>query len=444
MLERDLRLSRRKFLASGAVALGAAAGAAANADADTAEAPPLSRTRPGKLSIKGRKPLAVITTVYRPLSHSYHIAGRFIHGYARGGKLHVPRQYIHSLFVHQTPDNDLSRDAGKEHGIKVTRSIEEALTAGGKLAVDGVLLIAEHGNYPLNDKGQILYPRFEWMEEIARVFKKVGKSVPVFNDKHLSYTFDKARKMLARGAELKFPVMAGSSLPVVWRRPELELKLETPVEEALVSAYGPIEVYGFHALEALQTMLERRKGGETGVKAVQCLIGKEVWRAGDRGLWSWDLLEAALARSETVNPGDVRKNTGSMKVLGHPVVPPTAFLVEYRDGTRGTVLLLNGHHRDFVFAARVKGETKPASCLFCLPEPPGARFFDAQVAQIEKFFETGKAPYPVERTLLTTGILDSIMESHSRKGARIDTPELEVRYAAPADSGFMRGSIADG
>jgi hypothetical protein len=440
MLERDLRLSRRKFLASSAAALGAAATTAGDADA---EAPPLSRTRPARLSIKGRKPLAVITTVYRPLSHSYHIAGRFIHGYARGGKLHVPRQYVHSMFVHQTPDNDLSRDLGKEHGVKVTRSIEEALTAGGKLAVDGVLLIAEHGNYPLNDKGQILYPRYEWMEEIARVFKKVGKSVPVFNDKHLSYTFDKAKKMLSRGAELKFPVMAGSSLPVVWRRPELELKLDTPIEDALVSAYGPIEVYGFHALETLQVMLERRKGGETGVKSVQCLIGKEVWRAADKGLWNWDLLEAALARSETVNPGDVRKNTGSMKVLGHPVIPPTAFLLDYRDGTRGTVLLLNGHHRDFVFAAKVKGETRPASCLFCLPEPPGARFFDAQVSQIEKFFESGKAPYPVERTLLTTGILDAAMESHSRKGARIDAPELEVRYTAPADSGFMRGSIAE-
>ena len=62
--------------------------------------------------------------------------------------------------------------------------------------------------------------------------------------------------------------MAGSSLPVSWRRPELELTLDAPIEDALVAAYGPIEVYGFHALETLQTMVERRKGGETGVKAV--------------------------------------------------------------------------------------------------------------------------------------------------------------------------------
>jgi hypothetical protein len=446
MHDRDTRLDRRKFFAASAAAGLTLAGGEAAAEAppdDGAEAPPLSRTRPAKLSHKGRKPLACITTVYRPLSHAYHIAGRFVHGYALCGKLHVPRQCLHSLFVHQTPDNDLSKDLAREHGVKVTRSIEDALTAGGKLAVEGVLLVGEHGNYPLNDKGQILYPRFEWMEEIARVFRKVGKSVPVFNDKHLSYTFDKARKMLARGKELGFPVMAGSSLPVVWRRPELELKLEAPVEEALVACYGPLEVYGFHGLETLQVMMERRKGGETGVKAVTCLVGRDVWKAGDRGQWSWDMLESALARSESVNPGDIRKNTGGMKVLGHPIVPPTAFLIEYRDGSRGTVLLLNGHLRDFVFAARVKGEARPASCLFVLPPPPGARFFDAQVTNLEKFFETGKAPYPVERTLLTTGVLDAVMESHHRRGAHVETPELDVRYAAPADSGFLRGSIAD-
>src|SRR5258708_34792583 len=115
--------------------------------------------------------------------------------------------------------------------------------------------------------------------------------------------------------------MAGSSLPVTWRRPELELKLGTPVEEGLVAGYGPIEVYGFHALEALQAMIERRVGGETGVKAVTCLTGNDVWKAGDSGLWSWDLLEAALGRSETVNPGDIRTNVGSMRLHGMPQTP---------------------------------------------------------------------------------------------------------------------------
>ena len=204
MEDRQQRCSRRKFLAS-AAALTLASGVSARTDAPEG-ALPLSRTRPSKPSNKGRKPLAVICTVYRPLSHAYHIAGRFLHGYVRGGQLHVPKHYVHSLYVDQTPENDLSREAGREFGVRVTRragadrsaAVAEALTSGGKLAVEGVLLIGEHGNYERNEKGQILYPRLELMEEIANVFRKTGQSVPVFNDKHLSYTFANAKKKIGR------------------------------------------------------------------------------------------------------------------------------------------------------------------------------------------------------------------------------------------------------
>ena len=95
MLDRQLRCSRRKFLAS-AAALTLGAGVA------TGHAAELSPARSGQPSTQGRKPLAVITTVYRPLSHSYHIAGRFLHGYTLAGKLHVPKHYVHSLYVDQT------------------------------------------------------------------------------------------------------------------------------------------------------------------------------------------------------------------------------------------------------------------------------------------------------------------------------------------------------
>src|SRR5262249_50046430 len=195
------------------------------------------RARPPKPLKDGRKPIAALCTVYRPMSHAYHIAGRFIHGYARGGRFHVPGHYVRTLHVDQTPDNDLSRQVAREHGVRVTRSGADALTDGtDKLAVEGVLLIGEHGNYPRNEKGQILYPRYELLEQVAAVFKKTGQSVPVFNDKHLSYSWDKAKKMVAWSHELKFPLMAGSSLPVTWRRPELELPPGAPVEDALVAA----------------------------------------------------------------------------------------------------------------------------------------------------------------------------------------------------------------
>jgi hypothetical protein len=441
MHDRALRLSRRKFLAQTA-ALTLSGSVAPAAGARGAEVSSAIRTRPSLLTRDGRKPIAVICTVYRPMSHAYHIAGRFIHGYAKDGRFHVPPQYVHSLYVDQVPPNDLSKETARAHGIRVASSVADALTGGGdKLVVEGVLLIMEHGNYPRNDKGQILYPRYEMLEQVVSVFRKTGQTVPVFNDKHLSYDWDKAKKMYAWSLDLKFPFLAGSSLPVTWRRPALELPLDVEVEDALIAGYGGIEIYGCHALEALQVMVERRRGGETGVKAVTCLTGKDVWKAGDAGKWNWDLLEAALCRSETLNPGDIRRNVG-LPVQTMPSTPATAFLVEYRDGLRGTALLLNGHIQDFCFAARLKGESRPATCNFYLPPPPGAKFFDCQVAHIEKLLETGRPSYPVERTLLTTGILDAAMESHYRRDVRVETPDLEVRYTAPQDSGFCRGSVA--
>src|SRR5262249_10207364 len=158
--------------------------------------------------------------------------------------------------------------------------------------------------------------------------------------------------------------------------------------------------------------------------------------------WSWDLLEAALGRSETVNPGDVRKNVGSTPVGKMPAAPATAFLVEYTDGTRGTVLLLNGHIQDFCFAAKVKGEAKAQSCLFYLPPPPGRKPSGPRGATLEKLFQRGKPPSRAARTLLPGGVLDAARETHPRRGARVETPELAVRYAPPADSGYLRGGVA--
>ena len=77
-----------------------------------------------------------------------------------------------------------------------------------------------------------------------------------------------------------------------------------------------------------------------------------------------------------------------------------------------------------------------------MPPPPGANYFDALTFNIEKMLETGKPPYPVQRTLLTTGVLDALMESHARRDDRVETPDLDVKYTAPADSGFLHGGVA--
>jgi hypothetical protein len=428
--------TRRQFLHT-------TAGLAAGLSLGPLWADDLPRTRPPERPEPAKKKLAVVTTAYFYLSHAYHVCGRFLNGYLRDGKLHYPDFGIAGMFVEQQKAGDLSKDLAKKHGFTLYPDVAGALTLGGdKLAVDGVLLIGEHGDYPYNDKGQKLYPRYELFGKVVEVFRKSDRSVPVFCDKHLYYDRKKAREMYDTARKMGFPLMAGSSLPVTWRRPELELPLGAKVSEALVASRGEIEIFGIHALEALQCMVERRTKGQQGVKAVQCLEGDAVWKAGDDGLWSWELLEHAVGRTSSLNVGDVRDNVKQfVPPAGRPSFPkgPVAFVVEYRDGLRATVLILNGHVDDTVFAARIEGEKKPASTLFYLPAPPGASFLQALTVKIEEFLATGKPPYPVERTLLTGAVLDCVLESRVQEHKRLETPDLDVSYDPPEDSGFLRG-----
>ncbi len=425
-------MHRRTFLAGAAAALG---GPLTAADFPRSQPPP----RPTKPTRK----LAVVTTAYHYLSHAYHLCGRFLHGYLRDGRFHHPDFALVGMFVAQQKDNDLSKELARTHGFTLYPDVAGALTLGGaKLAVDGVLLIGEHGDYPYNAKGQKLYPRYELFQEIVAVFRKAGRVVPVFCDKHLYYDRTKAREMVETARKLGFPLYAGSSLPITWRRPELELPPGAPIKDALVASRGELEIYGFHALEALQCMVERRAKEEHGVRAVTCLEGDAVWKAGDDGVWSWELLEHALACSPSRNVGDVKTNCRHfMPPPGRPTFPrvPVAFVVEYQDGLRATVLLLNGHVDDTTFAARLNGAKRPAATLFYLPPPPGAAFLEALTVKIEQFLTTGRPPYPVERTLLTGGVLDVALESRVRGHQRLEAPDLAIRYAAPADSGFLRG-----
>src|ERR1700733_13833568 len=166
-----MRITRRSFLGT-AVAL-----------------PALAQARP--------KRIAIITTIFRLQSHGQHIGDRFIVGYPMAGEWHKPNTQVVSMYMDQKPAGDLSETRAKEFGFKVYPTIAEAVCCGGpKLDVDAVLIIGEHGEYPRNQKGQILYPRFEFFQQVAKVFQQDGRAVPVFNDKHLSFSFTKAKEMV--------------------------------------------------------------------------------------------------------------------------------------------------------------------------------------------------------------------------------------------------------
>ncbi len=66
-------------------------------------------------------------------------------------------------------------------------------------------------------------------------------------------------------------------MPLAQRRPRLELPRGARIAEAVSIHGGPLEAYGFHALEVLQSFVEARQGGETGVTSVEYLQGARLW-----------------------------------------------------------------------------------------------------------------------------------------------------------------------
>jgi hypothetical protein len=399
----------------------------------------------GAEDASNRKKLAVVTTEWRSGSHAWHMAERFLVGYPIGGTWHWPPFEVVSAYVDQFPENDLSRGRAKEFGFTIYPTIAEALRCGRqKLAVDAVLIIGEHGNYPTNEIGQHLYPRYPFFKQVVDVFRADGKTTPVFNDKHLSWKWEWAKEMFDTSRSMGIPFLAGSSLPVTWRMPSIDMPYDAEVSEVMCLAHGGLDSYDFHALETIQCMVERRRGGETGVVALQGLRGDAVWRAMEAGSWDaggWDpsLFEVCLCRTQTLaQPATFSDRHPTTDQMREWVNDPAVYRFEYADGLKATMLLMNGLVQDFTFAARLKDRPEPLSTLFYLPPNPNVVYSAALMSRAEELFVTGRAPYPLERTLLTTGLVAAGMQSLGSGQKRLETPHLAVRYQAPRESLFWQ------
>ena len=431
-------VSRREFLStlgqSAAVATSLASRPALVATAGTGS---------GRSNAR-RKKIALLATEVRKYSHAQHFIDRFLEGYGWQGRHHHPPFELAGLYVDQFNENDLSRERASRHRVKIYPTIEEALTLGrSKLAVDGVIIIAEHGFYPRAEKGQTRYPRYEFFQRAVNVFEASGQAVPVFNDKHLSTDWTECVAMVQASRRLGFPFLAGSSLPLTWRIPSVEIPLDTALEESVCVGYGGLDSYDIHGIETAQCMSERRAGGESGVKSARAVRGRAVWQILAERDATRRLFHAALARSFTgKGPAAYPSVPPDLEWLkkNHPY--PVAYFFEHLDGFRTSLFLLNGIVGDFNYAGLARGTGEIVSCQMYLPMPPAlstlADFFNPLVNNIERMLLDQVAPYPVERTLLTSGMVIFALESLYRGQALVETPELKVAYRAPAQSTFWR------
>ena len=369
-----------------------------------------------RAATRRRPRVACILNVYFPNSHADVFMSRLLDGYRLNRKWNAPRVDVVSLYVDQFPVNDMAREQAQEHGIPMYPSVAGALRQGGsKLAVDGIAVIGEHGNYPRTPRGNFMYPRKRYFDEITKVMQQDGRIVPLHNDKYFAYEWKDARAIYDTVRSMKIPFMAGSTLPLTWRRPPLKFDRGTQVKEMLAVSNSDLEEHAYHAIELLQGMAERRAGGETGVARVRYAEGEEVWELAQKSEWSRDLLDAALARR--VNPAPQNNHE-----------PPQAFFVKYRDGTPATIINLNSMSRDFLFAARLAGRSElVASCFYI--QLYLHNHWSFMVRNFEDLVLSGRQPNPIERTLVANGIMLAGLESRLRKGQWVETPELEIRYS---------------
>jgi len=361
----------------------------------------------------GKKKIAVIVTEYRYNSHADVILGRLLGDFG-----YQPQVEVVSLYTDQVPENDMSREMAGRRGIPIYGTIRDCIRAEhiGE-PIDGIVIIGEHGKYPNNEKGQTLYPRRRMLEESIHTLDELGLRVPIFSDKFLSHDVEDALWMYGALKQRGIPFMGGSSIPHTDPVPAYDsTKVRTLREIVVISHSTLLEAYGFHALEVMQAVAEQRQGGESGVRSVEVIHGEEVWAAMERGDWPEDLMLAALAAYPELEDAHPREKEPS----------PFLMMVDYLDGTKANVIQFRSLVEQWGFACRNReGEIIAALQQSQLERP--FNHFERFTRLIEEMMLTGKPPFPMERTLLTTILTAAVIDSHYYK-QRVAAPELAISY----------------
>ncbi|MBM3765674.1 MAG: hypothetical protein FJW32_09800 [Acidobacteria bacterium] len=377
----------------------------------------------------------IVTYWAAPGSHADWIITKLLDGYWWKGAHTPSRVEVVSAYIHQLQESALGQKVCKSKGIPIFNTVGDALTLGGTdLAVDGVVLIGEHGVYHDNLKGQKYYPRWWLYQQIIRVFERSKRSVPVFNDKHLSTSWDEAKWMFDKSRELDFPLSGGSSIPFYFRKPEIELSIDTPIRASVVAGGAGDEGGLFHCVDVLQAFVELRKGGETGVSAVQCIRGPETWKWTDRNPWAGKLLDAIRTKFD-LKPGHFQATTRE----------PWVTIVDYRDGTKAAIYSI----RDvgWTYAGDIDGQ-KNATIVSMLGWPgPYSQYHAANAFEhwLIEMMLTRREPYNAARLLLSTGIVSYNMESNWENGRylavgrRVETPFMNISYRTTRGAMFETG-----
>jgi len=361
-------------------------------------------------------------------SPAQQLLDRFLIGYCRDGAFHTSGSAEVSVCLAVTAEASFGSRA-EDFDLVVETTVERAVAGA-----DAVVIVSRRPGALAN----------EAFLKIALEQARAG--VACFVHGVLANSVASARDFVAVAASRRIALLAGTPMSVTWRLPPVDLVSGTPLAEALIVVqvnplpaqatppFPPATLGGaaLHALEGLMPVIERRRGGESGIRSVRFLEGEELWRAGKKGLWSWSLLAAALSRSHTPQ-GDPVLDGRTQDLAGLGLVPklarnPRGWLLDHGDGLRSTILVLDGVVADINFAVRAQDGGIVSAQLFRAPSPV-EQHFSRLAAVIENFFVTGQPPWPIERNLLIAGLLETFGDPVARSGLRMETPALRIAYA---------------
>ena len=368
-------------------------------------------------------------------SHADWIITKLIDGYWWQSAHTLSRVDVASIYLHQHDTSLLGQKVAAAKGIPVFRTVAEALTLGGdELAVDGVVIVGEHGNYLTDLKGHWLLPRWWMYNQMIRVFERSNRSVPVFNDKHLSYNWDESKWMFDKSRELNFPLSGGSNVPIYYRKPEIELDIDTPIKHSLSVGAASNEGAIFHSIDVLQSFVERRRGGETGVRSIQSIRGPESWNWVERNPWVGNLL-TAVEKSLELKSGYFQEDAQA-----------NLCIVEYNDGTNAAVISDRGVGWNYACEIEGQKEATVISTLDGYHRPFGQYHASNSLPHwITEMMVTKKEPFNAERLLLSSGITNHYMQSNWENGRfyavgrRIETPYMNMTYRSTRGAQFSTG-----
>ena len=339
---------------------------------------------------------------------------RFLSGYPVDGAWRTPaiETTVSAYQLLTGAENELERRA-IEYGLVVARTAEQAAQGA-----DAVVVVPRRPGAVAN----------EFLNRIA--LEQAAPGAACFIHGTLANSLAGARALTDLARSRQIALLAGTPMAVTWRLPAVPIPKASTIRRAVMVVQGTAPGAELHALDGLLPILEPRAGGESGVRHLQLLEGREVWRAGDRGGWSPRLLAAAISRSNSPQ-GDPMLDGRTQDLFGLGLIPklarsPRAWILTHADGCTSALLVLDGVVNDFNYAVELADGGVHSAQLFRAP-PPAEHHFSLLAAVVEEFLQSGRPAWPIERSLLTAGLLETMSRPGSRRPGGVATPDLTVR-----------------